>query len=46
MSMAGAMDSNPAARKLLAALKSAVDPQNLIAPGRYGTPLRSGDKTP
>ena len=46
MSMAGAMDSNPAARKLLAALKSAVDPQNLIAPGRYGTPQRSGDKTP
>ncbi len=40
MSMAGAMDSNPVARTLLAAIKSAVDPQNLLAPGRYGTPLR------
>ena len=29
---------------LLAAIKSAVDPQNLIAPGRYGTPLRPADR--
>lgn len=43
MSMAGAMDSNPVAKDLLAAMKSAVDPQNLIAPGRYGMPLRATD---
>ena len=42
MSMAGAMDSNPVARDLLATLKLAVDPQNLLAPGRYGTPMRDG----
>lgn len=40
MSMAQALDANPAARSLLAALKRAVDPQNLLAPGRYGTPRR------
>jgi 4-cresol dehydrogenase (hydroxylating) len=40
MSMLKAMDANPAAKALLASLKQAVDPQNLIAPGRYGTPLR------
>lgn len=40
MSMPGAMDSNPAARDLLAKIKLAVDPQNLIAPGRYGMPMR------
>ena len=40
MSMVGAMDSNPAAKALLAAIKQAVDPANLIAPGRYGTPQR------
>ena len=40
ISMPGAMDSNPVARDVLAALKSAIDPQNLVAPGRYGTPLR------
>lgn len=40
MSMPNAMDSNPAAKALLAALKAAVDPQNVIAPGRYGTPAR------
>lgn len=40
MSMVGALDSNPAAREFLAAIKRAVDPGNLIAPGRYGTPTR------
>ncbi len=40
ISMTGAMDGNPAGKSLLAALKQAVDPQNLIAPGRYGTPVR------
>lgn len=40
MSMPGAMDANPVARELLARLKQAVDPANLIAPGRYGTPMR------
>jgi 4-cresol dehydrogenase (hydroxylating) len=41
MSMPGALDANPAFRDLLAKLKSAVDPQNLLAPGRYGTPPRT-----
>ncbi|MEI7465427.1 MAG: FAD-binding oxidoreductase [Burkholderiales bacterium] len=40
MSMAGALDANPQARAFVASLKQAVDPHNLIAPGRYGTPLR------
>jgi 4-cresol dehydrogenase (hydroxylating) len=40
MSMAKAMDANPAAKAFLASIKQAVDPQNLVAPGRYGTPLR------
>jgi 4-cresol dehydrogenase (hydroxylating) len=40
MSMAHALDSNVAFRNFLAKLKYAADPQNLIAPGRYGTPLR------
>ena len=40
MSMTGAMDANPPAKALLATLKHAVDPRNLIAPGRYGTPAR------
>jgi len=40
MSMAGAMNPNPVARQLLASIKQAVDPGNLIAPGRYGTPPR------
>ena len=40
MSMATALDANPQAKAFLASLKQAVDPQNLIAPGRYGTPLR------
>ena len=40
MSMPHALDANPAAQKLLAAIKGAIDPQNLLAPGRYGTPLR------
>ena len=38
MSMASAMDANPVARQLLATLKNAVDPANVLAPGRYGTP--------
>lgn len=40
MSMVGAMDSNAPAKAVLAALKAAIDPQNLLAPGRYGTPPR------
>jgi 4-cresol dehydrogenase (hydroxylating) flavoprotein subunit len=40
MSMAGALDANLAARAFLASVKRAVDPANLIAPGRYGTPTR------
>lgn len=40
MSMPIALDSNPAAKAFLATLKQAVDPANLIAPGRYGTPER------
>ena len=38
--MAGALDANPVGKELLAAIKRAVDPHNLIAPGRYGTPAR------
>jgi 4-cresol dehydrogenase (hydroxylating) len=40
MSMTHAMDTNIAARDFLAKVKLAVDPANLIAPGRYGTPQR------
>lgn len=40
MSMPGSADVNPVSREFLAAVKRAVDPQNLIAPGRYGTPER------
>jgi len=40
MSMPTAMDGNPAAKAFLKSIKLAVDPQNLIAPGRYGTPTR------
>ncbi len=40
MSMASALDANPQAKAFVASLKQAVDPHNLIAPGRYGTPLR------
>lgn len=40
---AQALDDNPAAKQLLATLKLALDPQNLIAPGRYGTPPRQTD---
>ena len=40
MSMPHALDANPAAKAFIASLKLAADPQNLIAPGRYGTPLR------
>lgn len=43
MSMPEALDQNPAAKNFLAALKLAVDPQNLVAPGRYGTPPRAKD---
>ena len=41
LSMPHALDCNPAARDFLAVIKRAVDPGNLIAPGRYGTPLRA-----
>jgi len=40
MKMADALDQNPVAKDMLASLKQALDPQNLIAPGRYGTPTR------
>lgn len=40
MTMASAMDANPAAKDFIAKIKRAVDPGNVIAPGRYGTPLR------
>jgi len=43
MSMPGAMDGNPVARDFLASIKAVVDPQNLLAPGRYGMPLRPAD---
>lgn len=36
MSTASAMDANPAARDFLASIKRAVDPQGILAPGRYG----------
>lgn len=40
MSMPAALDRNPGAKGFLQSVKLAVDPQNLIAPGRYGTPTR------
>ncbi|MBX3643383.1 MAG: FAD-binding oxidoreductase [Rubrivivax sp.] len=40
MSTPHALDANPRVRDLLASIKRAVDPQNLLAPGRYGTPMR------
>jgi 4-cresol dehydrogenase (hydroxylating) len=40
MSMETALDENPAGKKLIAAIKRAVDPRGSIAPGRYGTPPR------
>jgi len=40
MSMAGALDQNLVAKDVLASIKQSLDPQNLIAPGRYGTPQR------
>lgn len=45
MSMLGSVDHNPAARDLLMTIKSGIDPQNLIAPGRYGVAgsSRSGE---
>ena len=43
MNMAGALDQNPVSKAVLGSLKQALDPQNLIAPGRYGTPMRDSD---
>jgi len=40
MSMPGSAHANPVSQQFLAAVKQSVDPQNLIAPGRYGTPMR------
>jgi 4-cresol dehydrogenase (hydroxylating) len=40
MSMPAVLDANPAAKAFVKSIKLAVDPQNLIAPGRYGTPER------
>lgn len=41
ISTAKALDANPQGQAFVAAIKRAVDPQNLLAPGRYGTPPRS-----
>ncbi len=46
MSTPEAMDSNPTAKDFLATVKRAVDPQNLLAPGRYGTPSRHDESSP
>ena len=40
MSMPGSSDMNPVSRDFLAAIKRAADPDNMIAPGRYGMPER------
>lgn len=40
MSMPHALDDNPVARDLLHSIKHAVDPANIVAPGRYGMPAR------
>jgi hypothetical protein len=45
MSMPEVLDANPVAKALLGAIKHAVDPDNLIAPGRYGTPVRQAATT-
>jgi len=45
MSMPEVLDTNPAAKALLRAIKQAVDPGNVIAPGRYGTPVRQAATT-
>ncbi len=42
MSMPNSTASNPTFRDFMAAVKNAVDPQNIIAPGRYGMPMRPG----
>lgn len=34
--------TNPVSRDFMAAVKNAVDPQNIIAPGRHGMPMRPG----
>lgn len=36
MSMPDSLEQNPAARDFLRVIKHGIDPQNLIAPGRYG----------
>lgn len=43
MSMAGTLDVNPPARNFLDAIKTALDPKNVIAPGRYGVGYASKD---
>jgi 4-cresol dehydrogenase (hydroxylating) len=40
MSQPQALARNPAARDFIAKVKGAVDPGNVIAPGRYGAPMR------
>ncbi len=39
-----ALDTNPEMKKLIGQIKMAVDPLNILAPGRYGTPLREDSK--
>ncbi len=46
MSMPGSTDVNPTFRDFIAAIKGATDPGNIIAPGRYGTPVRPDSSTP
>ena len=43
MSMPGSSDANPVSRDFLATIKRAVDPLNVIAPGRYGIPERENN---
>lgn len=40
ISMSQAMADNPVAAELLGTIKHAVDPRNVVAPGRYGMPTR------
>lgn len=45
MSMPDSLKGNPVANDFLESIKSAVDPKNLIAPGRYGVSSRSQNST-
>ncbi|MDN5751875.1 MAG: FAD-binding oxidoreductase [Nitrosospira sp.] len=45
MSMPGSLDRNPVARDFLRTIKNAVDPLNLVAPGRYGISAQTHQDT-